>query len=124
MSHKSNQVITSTNQFSHLALRHGLLGLEQPRQRDADAEGALPPVVHKEGGVPPGKGLLGLTVRGPDGLAKPTVRQSAIRNAFTLLTTLVHEIYTHVPAFPRPGSTRHVTAPTAPEDCGTGASIR
>lgn len=33
-----------------------------------------------------GKMLLGLSVRGPGGAAKPDVKQSAIRNAFTLLT--------------------------------------
>ena len=32
-----------------------------------------------------GKMLLGLTVRGPGGAPKPTLQQSAIRNAFTLL---------------------------------------
>ena len=33
-----------------------------------------------------GKMLLGLSVRGPGGAPKPDVKQSAIRNAFTLLT--------------------------------------
>ena len=33
-----------------------------------------------------GKMLLGLSVRGPGGARKPDVKQSAIRNAFTLLT--------------------------------------
>lgn len=32
-----------------------------------------------------GKKLLGLSVRGPGGAAKPTVQQSAIRNSWTLL---------------------------------------
>ena len=36
-------------------------------------------------GWTPGKRLLGLSVRGPGGAAKPTAAQSAIRNAFTLL---------------------------------------
>jgi uncharacterized RDD family membrane protein YckC len=35
-----------------------------------------------------GKKLLGLSVRGPGGAAKPDVKQSAIRNAFTLLTII------------------------------------
>jgi len=35
-----------------------------------------------------GKKLLGLSVRGPGGAAKPDVKQSAIRNAFTLLTVI------------------------------------
>jgi len=33
-----------------------------------------------------GKMLLGLSVHGPGGASKPDVKQSAIRNAFTLLT--------------------------------------
>lgn len=37
-------------------------------------------------GWTPGKKLLGIDVRGPAGAPKPDVRQSAIRNAFTLLT--------------------------------------
>ncbi len=41
------------------------------------------------GGATPAKRLLGLTVRGPGGAARPTAGQSAIRNAFTLLATLV-----------------------------------
>ena len=36
-------------------------------------------------GWTPGKKVLGLSVRGPGGAAKPTAQQSAIRNAFTLL---------------------------------------
>lgn len=36
-------------------------------------------------GWTPGKKLLGLSVHGPGGAAKPTAAQSAIRNAFTLL---------------------------------------
>lgn len=36
-------------------------------------------------GWTPGKKLLGLSVHGPGGAAKPTLPQSAIRNAFTLL---------------------------------------
>lgn len=40
-------------------------------------------------GATPGKSMVGLAVRGPDGVSKPTVKQSAIRNAFTLLTTLI-----------------------------------
>ncbi|XTP35523.1 RDD family protein [Mycobacterium sp. TJFP1] len=39
-------------------------------------------------GWTPGKKLLGMRVHGPDGAAKPTVRQSAIRNAFVLLTII------------------------------------
>lgn len=35
-----------------------------------------------------GKRLLGLSVRGPGGAPKPTLQQSAIRNAFTLLPVL------------------------------------
>lgn len=36
-------------------------------------------------GWTPGKKVLGLHVNGPGGAAKPTVQQSAVRNAFTLL---------------------------------------
>jgi uncharacterized RDD family membrane protein YckC len=36
-------------------------------------------------GWTPGKKVLGLQVRGADGLGKPDLKQSAIRNAFTLL---------------------------------------
>jgi uncharacterized RDD family membrane protein YckC len=36
-------------------------------------------------GWTPGKKLLGLSVRGPGGAAKPDLAQSAIRNSFTLL---------------------------------------
>lgn len=36
-------------------------------------------------GWTPGKKLLGLSVHGPAGAPKPTLQQSAIRNAFTLL---------------------------------------
>lgn len=36
-------------------------------------------------GSTPGKKLLGLAVHGPGGSAKPDAKQSAIRNAFTLL---------------------------------------
>lgn len=36
-------------------------------------------------GASPAKRLLGLSVRGPGGAAKPTAAQSAVRNAFTLL---------------------------------------
>ena len=36
-------------------------------------------------GWTPGKKLLGLSVRGPAGAAKPDVKQSAIRNSWTLL---------------------------------------
>jgi uncharacterized RDD family membrane protein YckC len=36
-------------------------------------------------GWTPGKKLLGLSVRGPAGQPKPDAKQSAIRNAFTLL---------------------------------------
>jgi uncharacterized RDD family membrane protein YckC len=36
-------------------------------------------------GWTPGKKLLGLRVHGPSGAAKPTAKQSAIRNAWTLL---------------------------------------
>ena len=39
-------------------------------------------------GWTPGKRLLGMHVRGAAGAAKPTVRQSAIRNAFTLLAVI------------------------------------
>jgi uncharacterized RDD family membrane protein YckC len=35
-----------------------------------------------------GKRLLGLAVRGAGGVAKPDVRQSAIRNSFTLLAVV------------------------------------
>ena len=37
-------------------------------------------------GWTPGKKVLGLSVRGPGGAAKPDARQSAIRNAFTVLS--------------------------------------
>jgi len=36
-------------------------------------------------GWTPAKKLLGLSVHGPGGAAKPTIQQSAIRNSFTLL---------------------------------------
>jgi uncharacterized RDD family membrane protein YckC len=36
-------------------------------------------------GWTPGKKLLGLSVRGPEGAPKPDVQQSAIRNCWTLL---------------------------------------
>jgi len=36
-------------------------------------------------GATPGKMLLGLSVRGPHGMAKPDFKQSAIRNSFPLL---------------------------------------
>ncbi|MBJ7338253.1 RDD family protein [Mycolicibacterium sp.] len=36
-------------------------------------------------GWTPGKRALGLSVRGPGGVPKPDLKQSAIRNAFTLL---------------------------------------
>ena len=39
-------------------------------------------------GWTPGKKLLGLSVHGPAGAAKPDARQSAIRNAFTVLTII------------------------------------
>lgn len=39
-------------------------------------------------GWTPGKKLLGMRVHGPAGAAKPTVKQSAIRNAFTLLAII------------------------------------
>ncbi len=39
-------------------------------------------------GWTPGKKLLGLSVHGPGGAAKPTARESAIRNAFTLLAII------------------------------------
>jgi uncharacterized RDD family membrane protein YckC len=39
-------------------------------------------------GWTPGKKLLGLNVHGPAGAAKPDVSQSAIRNAFTVLTII------------------------------------
>jgi uncharacterized RDD family membrane protein YckC len=37
-------------------------------------------------GWTPGKKLLGLSVHGPGGQPKPDIKQSAIRNAFTLLS--------------------------------------
>jgi uncharacterized RDD family membrane protein YckC len=39
-------------------------------------------------GSSPGKKLLGLAVRGPGGAPKPNVKQSAIRNAFTLFAVI------------------------------------
>jgi uncharacterized RDD family membrane protein YckC len=39
-------------------------------------------------GSTPGKKLLGLTVHGPGGAAKPDGTQSAIRNSFTLLAVI------------------------------------
>ncbi len=39
-------------------------------------------------GATPGKKLLGLAVRGPGNAPKPTIGQSAIRNAFTVLTMI------------------------------------
>jgi uncharacterized RDD family membrane protein YckC len=39
-------------------------------------------------GWTPGKKVLGLSVHGPAGAAKPDARQSAIRNAFTVLTII------------------------------------
>ena len=39
-------------------------------------------------GWTPAKKLLGLRVHGPGGAAKPTVQQSAIRNAFMLLSVI------------------------------------
>lgn len=39
-------------------------------------------------GATPAKRLLGLTVYGPDGVSKPTLGQSATRNAFTLLAVV------------------------------------
>jgi uncharacterized RDD family membrane protein YckC len=39
-------------------------------------------------GWTPGKKLLGLSVRGPGGAAKPTLQQSAIRNLFTVLAII------------------------------------
>jgi uncharacterized RDD family membrane protein YckC len=39
-------------------------------------------------GFSPGKKLLGLAVHGPDGAPKPNAKQSAIRNAFTLLAVV------------------------------------
>jgi uncharacterized RDD family membrane protein YckC len=39
-------------------------------------------------GSTPGKKLLGLAVRGPGGAPKPDAKQSAIRNAFTLLAVV------------------------------------
>jgi uncharacterized RDD family membrane protein YckC len=39
-------------------------------------------------GATPGKLLLGMRVRGPNGLVRPTLKQSAIRNLFTLITVI------------------------------------
>jgi uncharacterized RDD family membrane protein YckC len=39
-------------------------------------------------GWTPGKKLLGLSVRGPGGAPKPDLKQSAIRNSFTLLSII------------------------------------
>jgi uncharacterized RDD family membrane protein YckC len=39
-------------------------------------------------GWTPGKKMLGLSVRGPGGAAKPTAQQSAIRNSWTLLNII------------------------------------
>ncbi|BBX22625.1 RDD family protein [Mycolicibacter terrae] len=39
-------------------------------------------------GSSPAKRLLGLAVRGPDGVSKPTLAQSAVRNSFTVLAVL------------------------------------
>ncbi|MBI3227225.1 MAG: RDD family protein [Mycolicibacterium cosmeticum] len=39
-------------------------------------------------GWTPGKKLLGLHVRGPNGAAKPDLQQAAIRNSFTLLAVV------------------------------------
>lgn len=39
-------------------------------------------------GWTPGKKLLGLSVRGPGGAAKPDVQQAAIRNSWTLLNII------------------------------------
>ena len=39
-------------------------------------------------GATPGKMVLGLSVRGPHGMPKPDLKQSAIRNSFTLLTII------------------------------------
>jgi uncharacterized RDD family membrane protein YckC len=39
-------------------------------------------------GWTPAKKLLGLSVHGPGGAAKPTAQQSAIRNAFMLLSVI------------------------------------
>jgi uncharacterized RDD family membrane protein YckC len=39
-------------------------------------------------GWTPGKKLFGMRVRGPGGAAKPSLPQSAIRNAFTLLAII------------------------------------
>ena len=39
-------------------------------------------------GWTPAKKLLGMSVRGPGGAAKPSLRESAIRNAFTLLAII------------------------------------
>lgn len=39
-------------------------------------------------GATPAKRLLGLTVRGPDGVSRPTLSQSAMRNGFTVLAVV------------------------------------
>lgn len=39
-------------------------------------------------GATPAKRLLGLAVRGPDGVSKPTLGQSAVRNSFTVLAVI------------------------------------
>lgn len=39
-------------------------------------------------GATPAKRLLGLAVHGPDGVSKPTLGQSAVRNSFTVLAVL------------------------------------
>ena len=39
-------------------------------------------------GWTPGKKLLGLQVRGPNGAAKPDLQQAAVRNSFTLLAVV------------------------------------
>ncbi|MEB3051817.1 RDD family protein [Mycolicibacter sp. MYC123] len=39
-------------------------------------------------GATPAKRLLGLAVRGPDGVSKPTLGESAKRNAFTVLAVI------------------------------------
>lgn len=39
-------------------------------------------------GWTPGKKILGLSVHGPGGAAKPDLKQSAIRNSFTLLSII------------------------------------
>jgi uncharacterized RDD family membrane protein YckC len=39
-------------------------------------------------GATPGKMALGMRVQGPHGLVRPTLRQSAIRNLFTLITVI------------------------------------